>query len=267
MERDAICAHGTVNFITESMMERADKYQMAICNNTSMIAIVNPDKNLFLSPMCDGPIKFIGSIDGKDMNIENISKFGRSFSIVQVPYSLKLLIQELMAINIQLRIITEDNIEQIENMSFSNNIEKLSGLSSVNELCNTLKKQIRDNNFSDQYVFDQDLESSLDNSNKEFEIKPIDYIDDPGDFLIQAKTLMNLLLLNFHQHLLTFLLPVLILILLNIQMILILFTLQTVHLNLHLMIFFILQHLMILLLQLQEVLLIHQLTLILKITV
>ena len=188
MERDAICAHGTVNFITESMMERADKYQMAICNNTGMISIVNPDKNLFLSPMCDGPIKFIGSIDGKDMNIENISKFGRSFSIVQVPYSLKLLIQELMAINVQLRIITEDNIEQIENMSFSNNIEKLSGLSSVNELCNTLKKQIRDNNFSDQYALDQDLESSLDDSNKEFEIKPIDYIDDPGDFLIQAKT-------------------------------------------------------------------------------
>jgi hypothetical protein len=38
---------------------------------------------------------------------------------------LKLLIQELSAINIQLRIITEDNLQQIESMSYSDNLKLL----------------------------------------------------------------------------------------------------------------------------------------------
>jgi hypothetical protein len=64
-------------------------------------------------------------LDGKDMRIENVTKFGRDFSVVSVPYSLKLLLQELQTANVQMRIITEDNIQQLENMSFSKNIKKL----------------------------------------------------------------------------------------------------------------------------------------------
>ena len=59
------------------------------------------------------------------MNVENISRFGRSFSIVRVPYALKLLIQELQVLNIQMRIITEDNIDQLMSMSYSDNINQL----------------------------------------------------------------------------------------------------------------------------------------------
>jgi DNA-directed RNA polymerase II subunit RPB2 len=125
MERDSVISHGASYFLKESMMERGDKYYMAVCNTTGMLAIYNPAKNLFMSPMADGPIKYVGSLDGKEMNIENVTKYGRNFSIICIPYSLKLLIQELQTINVQMRIITEDNIEQIENMSFSKNIEKL----------------------------------------------------------------------------------------------------------------------------------------------
>jgi hypothetical protein len=78
-----------------------------------------------MSPMADGPIRFTDNIDTSKMNIETVSKFGRSFSVVEVPYSFKLLVQELQAINVQMRIITEDNIDQIENMSFSNNLNAL----------------------------------------------------------------------------------------------------------------------------------------------
>jgi DNA-directed RNA polymerase II subunit RPB2 len=124
MERDAVISHGMSDFLRESMMERGDNYYMAICNHTGMMAIYNPSKNLFMSPMADGPIKYTGSFDGKDLQIENITKFGRNYSVVCVPYTLKLLIQELQTINIQLRIITEDNIQQLENMSFSKNIDK-----------------------------------------------------------------------------------------------------------------------------------------------
>lgn len=125
MERDVLLSHGISDFLKESMMERSDKYKVAICNITGMVAIYNPAKNLFISPMADGPIKFTGSLDGKSMNIENVTKFGRDFSVVEVPYSLKLLIQELQTMNIQMRIITEDNIEQLENMTFSKNIDNL----------------------------------------------------------------------------------------------------------------------------------------------
>lgn len=125
MERDAVISHGIADFLRESMMERGDKYSVAICNNTGMVAIYNPSKNLFMSPMVDGPVKFVSSLDGKDMNIENVTKFGRNFSVVNVPYSLKLLIQELQTCNIQMRLITEDNIQQMENLSFSKNIDML----------------------------------------------------------------------------------------------------------------------------------------------
>jgi len=125
MERDSVISHGTCEFLRESMMERSDNYFMAICNTTGMMAIYNPAKNIFMSPMADGPLKFVGSLDGKDMHIENVTRFGRDFSIVKVPYTLKLLMQELQTINIQMRFITEDNIEQLENMTYSKNIEKL----------------------------------------------------------------------------------------------------------------------------------------------
>jgi DNA-directed RNA polymerase II subunit RPB2 len=125
MERDSIISHGAANFLTESMMERGDKYYMAVCNNTGMVAIYNPTKNLFMSPMADGPIKFVGSIAENNMTVENITKHGRSFSVVCIPYTLKLLIQEMQCANVSMRIITDDNIEQIENMSFSKNIDHL----------------------------------------------------------------------------------------------------------------------------------------------
>jgi len=125
MERDGVISHGATEFLRESMMERADKYYMAICNTTGMIAVYNPDKNLFMSPLVDGPIQFSGSVNEQESNIEHITKFGRSFSIVCVPYSFKLLMQELQSINVHMRIITEDNIDQIENLSFSKNIQKL----------------------------------------------------------------------------------------------------------------------------------------------
>lgn len=124
MERDGILAHGASAFLNESFMVRGDEYYMAVCNKTGGIAVYNSSLNLFLSPFADGPLKFNTTLDGKT-NIENISRFGRSFSIVRIPYSLKLLIQELQTLNIQMRIITEDNIDQLMNMSYSNNINKL----------------------------------------------------------------------------------------------------------------------------------------------
>lgn len=131
MERDAIIGHGLNHFLNESHMVRGDEYYMAVCNNTGTVAIYNEDRNLFLSPGADGPIKFTTALDDT-MNIQNISRFGRSFSIVRIPYTFKLLMQELGAMNISMRIITEDNVNQLYNMSYSDNADKL------NEVVNTV---------------------------------------------------------------------------------------------------------------------------------
>ena len=105
-------------------MERGDKYYMAICNLTGMIAIYNKELNLFMSPYADGPLKFDGLLEDK-IRIDKITKYGRQFSIVRVPYAFKLLMQELATLNIQMRIITEDNIDQMSSMSFSGSIQDI----------------------------------------------------------------------------------------------------------------------------------------------
>jgi DNA-directed RNA polymerase II subunit RPB2 len=124
MERDVLISHGMSNFMYDSMMNRADKYYMAICNLTGMIAAYNEEKNVFYSLLSDGPMKF-ENITKFSCDMVQKTKFGRNFSIVKVPYSFKLLQQELGACNIQMRIITEDNINHFENMFYSKNINKL----------------------------------------------------------------------------------------------------------------------------------------------
>ena len=126
MERDGVLGHGATKFLQESMLVRGDEYKMAVCNQSGMIAIYNENKNLFISPYADGPLKYSGSAI-EDMKIDNVTKYGRSFSIVKVPYALKLMMQELQTMNIQMRIITEDNIDQLSSMISSNNLTNLLG--------------------------------------------------------------------------------------------------------------------------------------------
>ena len=139
MERDCVIAHGATKFLQESMLKRGDEYQVAICNNSGTVAIYNKEKNIFISPFADGPLKFSSSIEG-NQNIEVVTKYGRSFSIVKIPYALKLLMQELQVMNIQMRIITEDNIEQLTSMNFSKTID----LIKKNNLTKEQKRELFD---------------------------------------------------------------------------------------------------------------------------
>ena len=78
MERDSILSHGISSFLNESMMERSDKFTVQVDTN-------------------DGLISY-------DDKLENKKK-------VNMPYSMKLLIQELESMSIASRLITEENIE------------------------------------------------------------------------------------------------------------------------------------------------------------
>ena len=124
-----------------------------------------------MSPLCDGPIRFTGSVDGNNMHIDNLTKYGRNFSVVEVPYSMKLLMQELGAANIQMRIITKDNIEQLENMSFSKNIEKLADLENIEELKGVFRslnsKNTNNDIKEDQIQFKKDFENVVPDAQEE----------------------------------------------------------------------------------------------------
>jgi DNA-directed RNA polymerase II subunit RPB2 len=124
MERDGVLAHGASHFLNESFMVRGDEYFIAVCNKTGCLAVYNEAKNLFLSPQADGPLQFHKTHEGT-LNLEKMTRFGRSFSLLRVPFAFKLLMQELLVMNVQMRLITEDNVDQLTSMSYSNNIVML----------------------------------------------------------------------------------------------------------------------------------------------
>ena len=86
MERDCCISHGAANFIRDRTYHCSDKYEVHICNCCGMIAIFNADKNIYTCRQCN-----------------NYTDFSR----VKIPYAFKLLMQELITMNIAPRIITE----------------------------------------------------------------------------------------------------------------------------------------------------------------
>jgi DNA-directed RNA polymerase II subunit RPB2 len=86
MERDCMISHGTVQFLKERTFDCSDKFFVWIDKETGMISPVNPSKNIY-----------------KSLYSNNTTKFAK----VQIPYASKLLIQELMAMHIVPKIVTE----------------------------------------------------------------------------------------------------------------------------------------------------------------
>ena len=85
MERDCMIAHGATSFLKERMLDVSDKYSVFICDKCNMISTGNPEKNLYECKKCNN--------------------YG-NFSQVFIPYSCKLLFQELQCMSITPRIET-----------------------------------------------------------------------------------------------------------------------------------------------------------------
>ena len=159
MDRDVILAHGMSGFMKQSMMVRGDEYKVAICNQTGCIAAYNENKNIFLSPFADGPLKFKNNVNN-DMNLININKHGRTFSIVNIPYAFKLLMQELQGMNIQTRIITDDNVDQLVSSENGREIELKFGdktLKNISDEINAKSSQANDMLFREKEAEKQEM--------------------------------------------------------------------------------------------------------------
>uniref|UniRef100_A0A6C0C732 DNA-directed RNA polymerase n=1 Tax=viral metagenome TaxID=1070528 RepID=A0A6C0C732_9ZZZZ len=79
MERDCMIAHGASHFLYERMIKLSDDFSVFICNKCGLIASANKEKNIYECKSCN--------------NYSNIHK-------VNIPYSCKLLMQELQTMSI-----------------------------------------------------------------------------------------------------------------------------------------------------------------------
>jgi hypothetical protein len=95
MERDVMIAHGAAKFCRERLYEVSDKYSMHVCRKCGLIASYN-----------DGNINKM--YDNNDFTIHLCKTCNNTtdFARVEVPYSFKLMSQELQTINVVPRIIT-----------------------------------------------------------------------------------------------------------------------------------------------------------------
>lgn len=86
MERDAMLSHGTVQFLKERLFDVSDKYFVSLCKETGMVAAVNKEKGIYNSLYSNNKTDFVR---------------------VQIPYSSKLLLQELYSMGISVKLKTE----------------------------------------------------------------------------------------------------------------------------------------------------------------
>ena len=92
MERDCVAAHGVMEFTKERFMECSDGFSCYTCRKCGLIAIANPEANIWLCKGCQNTTEF---------------------AAVQIPYAYKLLVQELETMNIGSRIFTQGAIHDV----------------------------------------------------------------------------------------------------------------------------------------------------------
>ena len=85
MERDCMCSHGASRFTKERMYDVSDAFRAHVCKRCGLIAAYNDQMHIHYCKTCDNRI---------------------DFAYVELPYSCKLMFQELISMNIAPRIMT-----------------------------------------------------------------------------------------------------------------------------------------------------------------
>ena len=127
MERDAILSHGLSQFLKESTFERSDKYEYTISNTSGLIGISHNNRNI--CPSTDGPLQFTNEDSLEEMQLDTPNTKSANLYTVKVPYSTKLLTQELEAMNIGMRFVVEDSPQmepiKLDKQEFKPQVKKL----------------------------------------------------------------------------------------------------------------------------------------------
>lgn len=96
MERDVMLAHGMSRFCRERLYDASDKYSVHVCKRCGIVASYN-----------DGTQNRMFSKDDFTIHLCKTCNNMTDFARVEIPYSYKLMAQELQAINVVPRLITE----------------------------------------------------------------------------------------------------------------------------------------------------------------
>ena len=101
MERDGVLGNGMTHFIQDAFMNRSDAYKTVVDTSSGMMALKT--RNSIMSPVLDGPLQFDANLE-----LDSGARHSTTYATINVPYSFKLLMQELMTMNVQLRLVTRD---------------------------------------------------------------------------------------------------------------------------------------------------------------
>ena len=86
MEKDAMVAHGASSFNKGRLLDASDNYETYVCKKCGLFAVFNDKEHIHVCKTCENKT---------------------DFSKVRIPYSCKLLFQELITMNIAPRILTK----------------------------------------------------------------------------------------------------------------------------------------------------------------
>ena len=86
MEKDAMVAHGASSFNKGRLLDASDNYETYVCKKCGLFAVFNDKEHIHVCKTCENKT---------------------DFSKVKIPYSCKLLFQELITMNIAPRILTK----------------------------------------------------------------------------------------------------------------------------------------------------------------
>ena len=130
MERDCIISHGSANVLSERLFEQSDPFIATVCGTCGLLAHPAAEKTL---------------LRNKKAYCQNC-KSSANVHDVRMPYAFKLLLQELMAMNIATRLSLkcEDNQEEGNDYEYIDGIPQ-NLLASVMSFMNTESKDDDDN--------------------------------------------------------------------------------------------------------------------------
>lgn len=106
MEKDVLVAHGGTKFFRERMYDMSDKYGLYVCRGCGMYGAVNEGEG----PWNEGARKRARGAEYEPdfkQYLCNVCDNRSDFAYVEVPYTFKLLQQELQAMNVGMRLVTE----------------------------------------------------------------------------------------------------------------------------------------------------------------
>jgi DNA-directed RNA polymerase II subunit RPB2 len=104
MEANALVSHGVAAFTKESFMERSDKHSFIVDNETGAISSIDEHKQVFNGV--------------------------KSYSKVELPFSFKLMTQELNAMSLMPRLITDDDGIDLIEETYEDDLESEGGFES-----------------------------------------------------------------------------------------------------------------------------------------